>query len=63
MEEAARAKGVPFQAFSIKGGDHFNILPPISPLLAKKIMADTGKKCNITLSADELQTAFQNRGR
>ncbi len=42
----------------VNGADHFNILSPITPLLAEKVAADDGPQCNITLSNQELNEAF-----
>ncbi len=61
MGELAEKDNVPFKAFIIKGGDHFNIVPPLTKMLAKKMLADTGAKCNITLSDDEVQRAFSGQ--
>jgi hypothetical protein len=54
MERRAREAGVPFEAFPVKAGNHFNILAPMTELVAKKILADTGSDCSIRFSAEEL---------
>ena len=58
MERRARRAGKPFRAFTIKGGDHFNILTPLNRLVAQKIAADTGPTCNIRFTDDEVQRTF-----
>jgi dienelactone hydrolase len=63
MEKAAQEKSVPFKAWKIEGGDHFNIERPITQLLAKKILADTGPKCNIAFAGREVQDAFDSQAR
>jgi len=47
--------------FVVEGGDHFNILAPITRLLAQKILEDTGQTVNISLTNAELQNAMNNR--
>lgn len=59
MEQLARRAGVPFSVFVLKGGDHFNILPPLSRLIVDKMRADTGEKCSITFTPEEVQQTFQ----
>ena len=44
--------------YLIEGVDHFAPLGPITPLLAQKILADTGADCGITLSQEELESAM-----
>ncbi len=47
MEKRARELDATFRAYAIKGGDHFNILAPLTALIADRIRADTEKRCNI----------------
>jgi acetyl esterase/lipase len=61
MEQRARAAGVPFTVHIVEGGDHFNIVQPIGKLIAQKILADTGPKCNISLTKQEVAKAFAAR--
>jgi dipeptidyl aminopeptidase/acylaminoacyl peptidase len=42
----------------IKGADHFVTLAPSNELIARKILQDTGRECNMTLSADEVNRYF-----
>jgi pimeloyl-ACP methyl ester carboxylesterase len=37
----------------VKGADHFQVLGPTNALIARKILADQGATCNITLTNDE----------
>lgn len=40
--------------YSIKNGDHFNILAPTNALIAQKILADTEKRCGIFFTDREV---------
>jgi hypothetical protein len=46
------------QVFQIEGDDHFNILAPITLLMAQKIQEDIGAVPNISVSEYELQQAM-----
>lgn len=59
MQSEAKKIQKPFYAFPIHGGNHFNILQPLTELIAKKILADVGPKCNIAFLPDEPQTYFE----
>jgi membrane associated rhomboid family serine protease/dienelactone hydrolase len=61
MQERAKKAKVPFEAFIIKDGTHYDILDPITRLIARKILADKEETCNITFTADEVQKAFAKR--
>ncbi|HWG45302.1 MAG TPA: prolyl oligopeptidase family serine peptidase [Gemmataceae bacterium] len=63
MEQMAQRANVPFSAFVLPGGDHFNIVPPISRLIVRKMQADIGPTCNITLTQAEVQQSFQAQPR
>lgn len=41
----------------VDGVDHFSIGTPLAKLFAAKIQADTGEKCNIAFTPDELKAA------
>jgi len=43
--------------YLVKGKDHFSILAPITNLLARKVVSDTGPSINITFSQEELDQA------
>lgn len=45
----------------VKGADHFSVLAPINDLIARKILADTQAASGITITAAELQAAFNAR--
>jgi len=47
--------------FIVEGGDHFDVLAPITRLLAQKVAADTGPNVNISLTDSEIQNAMNNR--
>jgi dienelactone hydrolase len=63
MERRARKLGKPFSAYIVAGGDHFNILTPLTTLIAEKIKADTGPTCNISFTQEEVQGAFERAGK
>lgn len=57
MARRATAAGVPFQAYTLPG-THFDILHPVTGLVAKKILADTGDTCNLSFTDAELRKAY-----
>lgn len=61
MQVRAKKAKVPFEAFIIKDGTHYDILDPMTRLVARKILADKGETCNISFTADEVQKAFAKR--
>lgn len=63
MQTFAETAKAPFQMFMVDGGTHFNIVQPICRMLARKLKADTGPTCDITITADEVNTAFKTAGR
>jgi len=46
------------QFFEVDGANHFNILAPTNRLIAEKILHDDGPTCNLTFTAEELNTPF-----
>jgi hypothetical protein len=38
----------------VPGKDHFSVLAPANLCIARKILADTGKSCNLTITVKEL---------
>lgn len=58
MEETAHEHGVEFKAYELPG-DHFNILAPITAMVAEKISQDHGDECNIEFSQSELEAAWK----
>lgn len=57
MEGMAMGYGVEFAAFELSG-DHFDILAPITSLVAEKILADRGPECSIEMTLDELEARW-----
>jgi dipeptidyl aminopeptidase/acylaminoacyl peptidase len=50
----AKASSNPMVQFvTARGADHFQVLGPTNAMLARKILADKGTKCNITLTDEE----------
>lgn len=60
IEEVAKANNVPFRAFRIDGADHFNIVHPVTQLVAKKILQDTAEKTNIQFTKEDIQWIKSN---
>ncbi|MEM7013996.1 MAG: prolyl oligopeptidase family serine peptidase, partial [Verrucomicrobiota bacterium] len=54
MERIANMNDVPFKAYSISG-DHFQLLAPITKLIAEKIHKDSLPECNIDFTLSELE--------
>ena len=49
------AGGLPLLHWAVvPGKTHFSILAPANELLAKKVAADTGATCNVTLTSDDI---------
>ena len=57
MAKVAKEHGTPFESFKVKG-DHWNILAPITKLVAEKILADTGATCAVSFTTEELNAAW-----
>jgi dienelactone hydrolase len=51
---SASAREAPVKTFAVKGADHFNVLAPVSVVLARKILADDADSSGITLTDAEL---------
>lgn len=56
MEHEATKAGVPFRSFVALQADHFSILAPLTELIARKIVADTGPTGRISFTAKEIDT-------
>lgn len=54
MGDKAAQAGVPFKAFVAMQANHFSILAPVTELIAKKILADSGPSTNIGFTQDEV---------
>lgn len=63
LNQIAQDKDIPFKAYNIKTGNHFDIIHPATNLIAKKILADTGDKTNISFSSQDIQWIEQNIGK
>ncbi len=57
MADRAVTTEVPFQAYTLPG-THFDLLRPVTGLLARKILADTGETCNLTFTDAELRKTY-----
>lgn len=44
--------------YVIEGADHFSVLAPLTRVVARKILADTGAQSNISITQEELDTAM-----
>lgn len=60
LEEVAQKNNVPFKAYSINDGDHFNIITPVTQLIAEKILNDTNKNVNIDFSEEDIAWIINN---
>jgi alpha/beta superfamily hydrolase len=59
LEELSRAQHPPtVKFFTVGGADHFSVLRPISALIAKKILADTGANSNIDITDAEIKSSM-----
>ena len=54
MQKVADKYQLPFKSYEITGGNHFNIIYPLTTMIAQKILADTGAKTNIQFSDGDL---------
>ena len=54
MQKVADKYQLPFKSYEITGGNHFNIIYPLTTMIAQKILADTGEKMNIQFSNGDL---------
>jgi dipeptidyl aminopeptidase/acylaminoacyl peptidase len=61
MSAASKNKQVQF--FSIPGGNHFNVLAPTNFLIADRIVRDSGPKCTIAFTLEELTRTLQAAAR
>lgn len=61
MEALAEKAKKPFALRLVDGGNHFDVLDPITRLVARKILEDTGSECSIAITDEEVQEAFAKR--
>ena len=60
MQKVADKYQLPFKSYEITGGNHFNIIYPLTTMIAQKILADTGAKTNIQFTAEDLEKISKN---
>jgi acetyl esterase/lipase len=56
---SARDAGAPLTVYAVRGGNHFDILRPLTRLLAERIAADTGPELRLDLGEQAVQAAFE----
>ena len=54
MQKIAKENNIPLYIYNIKGGDHFDIVTPVTRMIAEKILNDTGEKTNITFTKEDI---------
>lgn len=54
MQKIAGENNIPLYIYNIKGGDHFDIVTPVTKMIAEKILNDTGGKTNITFTKEDI---------
>lgn len=57
MEEKSDNENIRY--YIIDGADHFSVLAPVTELLAQKILNDTGKEINLSITQEELEKAME----
>ena len=57
IEKTSRNENI--HCYVVDGTDHWGVLAPITPLLAQKILADTGAESNISITQEELEAAMK----
>jgi hypothetical protein len=58
LQELERATKNPLvRCYSVGGHDHFTLLTPLNTMLARKVLADTGPTCAISVTTAEVQAA------
>lgn len=62
MQKRAAVAGREFHAFAVPGGDHFNIIAPITRMIAKKIIEDSKPQSAIVITRDEVAAAMRHGG-
>jgi len=59
LRDSAAAQNITVAKFyEINNADHFTVLQPLSLVIAQKIIADSGKVCNITFDSTQLNSLF-----
>jgi len=44
--------------YPVRGADHFSIIGPVTKIIAKRVVQDSGPTCNLTFDVEELARAF-----
>lgn len=57
MEEASGNDNL--HCYVVEGADHFSVLAPATRVAAQKILEDTGDKCSISITQEELDAAME----
>lgn len=57
IKEASKNENI--YCYILNGEDHFTVLAPLTRLIAKKIIADTGEEINISITQEELENAME----
>ena len=60
IQKIADKNNIPFHSYVIKGADHFNIIVPVTNLIAKKILEDTGQEVNIKFGNEDISWIENN---
>ena len=58
MQRKAKAAKAPFNTLLIEGGNHFDIMRPLTALVAAEAAADTGPACKIEITPAEVSAAW-----
>lgn len=59
LAQVAKENKIPLHIFKIKDADHFNIITPVTKMVAKKIIADDKPEVNISFSSEDLEEIQQ----
>lgn len=62
LNKIAQDKNIPFIAYNLKNGDHFDIIHPTTTLIAQKILSDDGDKTNIQFTKQDISSIEENIG-
>lgn len=60
LNMVANERSIPFYVYKIKGANHFNIISPVTELIAQKILNDSEEKVNIFFTDDEIRAIKAN---
>ena len=59
MSKVSRNPAVSF--VRVAGAGHFDVLGPTNTLIAARLLEDTGEKCELTLTEEEVEAAFASQ--